>query len=55
MDRDRSQTSLTPLLVPAASESRKVARTMTGEGEVSLKEFFSYGTLKFRGELGEDP
>ena len=41
--------------MPSASESRKVARRMTGEGEVSLKDFLSYGTLKFRGEIGEDP
>ena len=53
--RDRSQASSTSLPVPAAPESRKVARMTTGEGEVSLKEFLSYGTPEFRGELGEDP
>ena len=41
--------------MPTAPKSRKVARTTTGEGEVSLKEFLSYGTPEFRGELGEDP
>ena len=41
--------------MPIAPESRKVARTMTGKGEVSLKNFLSYGTPDFRGELGEDP
>ena len=42
------------LPVPAAPESRKVAKMTMGEGEVSLKEFLNYGTPKFRGELGED-
>ena len=28
---------------------------MMSKGEVSLKDFLSYGTLEFRGELGEDP
>ena len=51
--QDRSQTSLTSLPMPAEPESRKIARTMMGEGEVSLKEFLNYGTLEFR-ELGED-
>ena len=53
--RDRSQTSLMSLPMPATPIARKVARTMTGEGEVSLKDFLSYGTLEFKGELGEDP
>ena len=41
--------------MPTASESRKVARTMMGEGEVSLKDFLGYGTPEFREKLGEDP
>ena len=41
--------------MPAAPESRKVTRTTMGEGEVSLKEFLSYGTPEFRKKLGEDP
>ena len=41
--------------MPSASTSRKVAKRMTGEGEVSLKDFVSYGTPEFRGEIGEDP
>ena len=53
--RDRSQTSSMSLPMPAAPESRKVARTMMGEGEVSLKDFLNYCTLEFRGKLGEDP
>ena len=53
--RDRSQTSSMSLPMPTAPESRKVARTITNEGEVSLKKFLSYGTPKFREKLGEDP
>ena len=55
MTQDRSQTSSTLLPVPTAPESRKTATMTMGEGEVSLKEFLSYGTPEFRGELGEDP
>ena len=50
--REKSQTSSTFFPMPLAAVPRREVGRMSDREEVSLKDFLSYGTLEFRGEIG---